>query len=556
MPTLVSVNVGEPRDVEWNGATVHTGAWKYPVDGGGTARRLGIDGDGQGDTAGHGGPNRAVLVYQLESYRYWSERLGRGHLEPGTFAENLTVEGLADTEVCIGDRYRIGEAEFEVSQPRVTCYRAGLRIGEPQLAALLVAHHRPGFYMRVVREGRVRAGDPIVRTATGPERVSVADADALLYLPDRDLDTLRRAVRIPALSPGWQASLRQLLAEAEHQTTKDEPAWAGFRALTVTDVVRESAAVSSIHLADPEGVALPSARPGQYLTLRSPVGVRSYSLSAAPGAYRISVKRELGGAVSGYIHDTVRPGTTVEAAAPRGEFVLDDGAAPVVLVSAGIGITPVLAMLHRLAAERTTREVWWLHAARTPDEQAFAAEAHELLATLPCARTRVFHSAAGERLTAERIAELGLPADATAYVCGPAGFMADVSTGLRAAGLDAARIRSETFGALAAIRPGIVGTTGRAPHLPAGEPGTGPRVTFARSGVTAPFDTRRSSLLEFAEACDVPARWQCRSGVCRTCETPLLSGTVDYSPAPLEEPSPGTVLVCCARPRDEVVVDM
>ena len=149
MATLISLNVGMPRDVSWQGRTVHTGIWKAPVSGPRLVRRLNIDGDGQGDLAGHGGEQRAVLVYQVDSYRYWRDHLGRDDLEFGQFGENFTVDGLSDADVCIGDRYRIGDAEFEVSQPRVTCYRVGLRLGEPAMPALLVAHHRPGFYLRV-----------------------------------------------------------------------------------------------------------------------------------------------------------------------------------------------------------------------------------------------------------------------------------------------------------------------------------------------------------------------------------------------------------------------
>src|SRR5215212_4431236 len=165
-------------------------------------RRLNIDGDGQGDREGHGGENRAVLVYQLASYQHWERELGRGDLTPGAFGENLTVDGLPDDEVCIGDRYRIGEAVFEVSQPRVTCYRVGIRLDDPRIPALLVADHRPGFYLRVLTEGRVRAGEEIVRIAAGPEQMTVAEIDALLYLPGHSRRQLTRALRIPALSPG------------------------------------------------------------------------------------------------------------------------------------------------------------------------------------------------------------------------------------------------------------------------------------------------------------------------------------------------------------------
>ena len=222
-PVLVSVNVGLPKDVPWQGKTVHTGVWKYPAAGPQLVRRLNIDGDGQGDLAGHGGEQRAVLVYQLDSYRHWQQHFRRDDLGYGNFGENLTVDGMADDQVCIGDRYRIGEAEFEVTQPRVTCYRVGMRLREPQLPALLVSHHRPGFYMRVITDGHIQAGDEIVKTKTGPGALSVADTDALLYLPDRDLAKLRAALQIPALSPGWQGSFRDLVAAAEGAGTAGAP---------------------------------------------------------------------------------------------------------------------------------------------------------------------------------------------------------------------------------------------------------------------------------------------------------------------------------------------
>ena len=178
------------------------GSGSSPVTGPVMVRRLNIDGDGQGDLAGHGGEQRAVFVYQLDSYRHWEQYFGRDDFVYGMFGENLTVDGLPDDEVCIGDRYRIGEAEFEVTQPRVTCYRVGMRVGEPQLPALLVSHHRPGFYLRVITEGRIAAGDQIVKISTGPEALSVADTDALLYLPGPDTGKLRAALRIGGAQPG------------------------------------------------------------------------------------------------------------------------------------------------------------------------------------------------------------------------------------------------------------------------------------------------------------------------------------------------------------------
>ncbi len=583
-PVLVSVNVGLPRNVPWQGKTVYTGVWKHPVDGPAMVRRLNIDGDGQGDTNGHGGEQRAVLVYQIQSYRHWQEYFGRDDFGYGQFGENLTVDGLPDDEVCIGDRYRIGEAEFEVTQPRVTCYRVGLRLGEPELPALLVSHHRPGFYMRVITEGRIHAGAQIIKTRTGPGALSVADVDALLYLPGRDPAKLRLATQIPALSPGWQDSFRDLLAAegdaaaglipGAEPAPRLQPAWAGFRPLRVTKVVPETATVASIYLTAPDGSALPAARAGQHLTLRitgagEPAPVRSYSLSSAPdaGTYRISVKQEPHGTASRHLNRDLQPGAVLDAAAPRGDFVLGDGTRPILLISAGIGVTPVLSILHQLAARHSEREVWWLHGARGPREHPFAAEAHALLACLPHAHEHVFYSEAtpaerhrphttAGRLTKDNLAGLDVPASASAYVCGPASFMADMHEALTAIGVDPDRIHTELFSALPSINPGLTGQTRRPPHAPAGPPGTGPLVTFARSGISVPFIVSRRSVLELADACDVPTRWACRTGVCHTCATPLLSGDVSYSPDPLEPPADGDVLICCARPGTDIVLDM
>jgi ferredoxin-NADP reductase/MOSC domain-containing protein YiiM len=572
MPVLVSVNVGLPGDVPWQGKTVHTGVWKRPVSGPVMVRRLNTDGDGQGDLAGHGGEQRAVLVYQLGSYRHWERHFGRDDFSYGMFGENLTVDGLPDDEVCIGDRYRIGEAEFEVTQPRVTCYRVGMRLGEPELPALLVAHHRPGFYMRVLTEGHIAAGDQIVKTQTGPEALSVADTDALLYLPGRDQAKLRAALRIGALSPGWQGSFRDMLAAP---AAEPGPAWPAFKTLRVTQVIREDATVCSVILAAGDGTALPAARAGQYLTLRvtgaaQPAPVRSYSLSSAPdaGTYRISVKQEPHGIVSSYVNQNLRPGTLLEVAAPRGEFTLGDGAGPVLLISAGIGVTPVLSMLHQLAAAGSEREVWWLHGARGPGEHPFAAEAHHLLQSLPHAREHIFYSAAtpaerhrahaaSGRITRQGLARLRIPAAAaSAYICGPAGFMTGMRDALTALGTRPAGIFTELFGALDAITPGLTGQHRPPPHQPPGPPGTGPQVTFARSGITTGFSDAWRSVLDLADACDVPTRWSCGTGVCHTCVTPLLSGDISYHPDPLELPADGQILICCAQPATDLVLDM
>ncbi|MFZ0164035.1 MAG: MOSC domain-containing protein, partial [Trebonia sp.] len=310
--------------------------------------RLNVDGDCQGDTGGHGGEQRAVMLYQVESYRYWERQLGLEPLEYGAFSENFTVTGMADDQVCIGDRYRVGEA---------------------------------------------------------------------------------------------------------------------------TRLAQETEQVLSIELHAEERGTLPAPLPGQYLTLQvvgasDPAPVRSYSICAVTdsGGYRIAVKREPGGLVSSWLHAHLRVGETLRAAAPRGVFTLDSRPGnPVVLISAGIGVTPVLAMLHALAATDSQRVVWWLHAARDGQHHPFAAEARELLARLPNAHTQVYFSRSGPSedgviagpLDGAALGRLPLPVDATVYTCGPQAFMEQIASACRLLGIT--DVRRELFGSPDAINPGIVG---------------------------------------------------------------------------------------------------
>jgi ferredoxin-NADP reductase/MOSC domain-containing protein YiiM/ferredoxin len=571
---LLSVNVGRPREIEWQGRTVRTAIWKEPVAGTVMVRHINIDGDDQADRLAHGGEHRAVFVYQIDSYHHWERELGRDDFTYGQFGENFTVEGLADSEVCIGDRYWIGEALFEVTQPRVTCYRVGIRMNNPAMPTLLVAHHRPGFYFRVLEEGCVQAGDPIEKVADGPERLTVANIDALLYLPNKSRVLLERALRIPALSEGWQGSFRELLAKAD-RGAPTPPAWSGFQPLRVVEVRRESSTITSFLLVPPEDTGpMPSAAPGQYLTVRvrpdadKPQLTRSYSLSdvADERGYRISVKRE--GAGSTYLHESVNVGDLLEVAAPRGNFALHNGTRPVVLLSAGVGATPVLAMLHALAREHSTRTIWWVHSARNHDEHAFGAEVDELLAALPDSHRLVAYSRPASRdapgadyefsgrLDVTVLEQAGVPEDADYHLCGPDGFMRAIGAALAARGVAPERIATEVFGAIAAHRSGIVNAGDRAPHAPGGSPGKGPIITFSRSNLAVPWNDRYPSLLDLAEACDVPVGFGCRNGTCHNCESGLLCGEVTYHMEPLEPPPDGRILVCSTRPGSELTLDL
>ena len=535
-------------------------------------------------TAASTGPSSSI---RSNSYRYWQDQLSRSDFTYGQFGENFTIDGLSDSEVCIGDHYRIGGALFEVTQPRVTCYRVGIRMNEPQMAALLVAHGKPGFYFRVLEEGEVEAGDEIARVAAGPERMSVADVDALLYLPGHPKSELERALRIPALSAGWRASFQALLDGMKSGGTitgnaglspaaGPAPAWSGFRPLRVSRKSRESSKVTSLVLGPTDGRPLKAGLPGQFIVVRlrpppdAPALLRSYSLSGEPSdeRYRISVKQEPHGAAGAYIGTQVQLGDVIDASAPRGGFTLNPGDRPVALLSAGVGATPVLAMLHALAADASPREVWWLHGAHDGSEHPFAAETRALLKALPHSRSHIRYSTpgAGDRpgvdfdapghLDVHVLQELGVPRDGDFYLCGPPAFMSDLAVSLAAWGVAADRIHTETFGAGPSKTPGIAAAGPRPPHVPAGPAGAGPLVSFARSGLDARWGTEFHSLLEFAEACDVPVRWSCRTGVCHTCESGLISGAVSYRPDPVEPPPDGNVLICCGQPQGDIVIDL
>ena len=587
MAELLSVNVGLPRDIAWNGRTVHTGIWKNPVRGRCWARRLNLDGDGQGDLAGHGGEQRAVFVYQIESYRYWQDQLKRSDLVYGQFGENFTIEGMPDSAVCIGDRYRIGNALFEVSQPRVTCYRVGIRMNEPRMPALLTSSGRPGFYFRVLQEGDVGAGDEIVKVGETAERMTIAEVNALLYSSDHPRDRLERALRIEALSPGWRWSFEALLKSPVTGAISGNagltpaaaayPAPPGFRPLMVAAIEPESEDVLSLTLKSADGQPLLPALPGQYVVVRlqraggGPPLFRSYSLSGALSSerYRISVKIEPNGAAGNYLREHVRVGDALDVSSPRGSFILQQGQRPVVLLSAGIGATPVLAMLHALSAARSGRQVVWIHAARDGRHHPFAAEARRLVVGLTHGRSYVCYSRPGLR---DRIGEdfdapghlsravlegVGVPREADVYLCGPPLFMAEMKEALATLGVPPERINVETFNGGGSMTPGIAGAPTRTPHLPKDNARTGPLVSFARSGIAAHWNASvYQSILELAEACDVPVRWSCRTGVCHNCESGLVSGSVTYQPDPLDPPARGNVLICCSRPHDDVVIDI
>jgi ferredoxin-NADP reductase len=298
--------------------------------------------------------------------------------------------------------------------------------------------------------------------------------------------------------------------------------------------------------------------------------VRSYSISGASdaGAYRISVKRGTGPG-SQHLVDATQVGDKIEISAPRGEFILRAGGRPVVLLSAGIGITPVLSMLHALASRsaKSPQEVWWVHAARNATEQVLAQEARQLLAAIPGSHSAIAYSKPDptdqpgkdfdiqgywNRASLEKLA---IPIGADFYVCGPSGFLKDMNRDLISMGVPQDAIHQEVFGAANSIEPGVTKKELKPPHSPV-PLGTGPIVSFTRSGLAVPWDTRFKSILELAEACDVPVRWSCRTGVCHMCECGILDGRLRYAPEPLDRPALGNALICCSTPESPIELEL
>jgi ferredoxin-NADP reductase len=458
-------------------------------------------------------------------------------------------------------------------------------MNEPRMAALLVAHHRPGFYFRVLQEGEVGAGDDIAKIADGPERITVAEVDALLYLPGHSRDQLERALRIPALSTGWQSSFQAMLQQGLSSKAtvgnpglayeEQAPAWPGFRQMRVANINKESHSVTSFILTAIDGQRLPVFQAGQFVVLRllvdpgKPPVLRSYSLSDLPAAdhFRISVKNELNGIGSSFLCTRAREGDLLDVSAPRGSFTLRPSQNPVVLLSAGVGATPVMSMLHTLAAERSQREIWWIYGARNRAHHPFAEESRSLLEQLSRGQGYIVYSRPGAidqvgadfdapgHIETALLERIGVSQGSDFYLCGPSSFLQNMRDGLRNWGVLAGNVHTEIFGSLQAITPGMAQVV-HTPHLPQGPPGSGPPVSFARSGITAAWDPKFGSLLELAEACDVPVRWSCRTGVCHTCMTGLIGGSIIYTPEPLERPAPGNVLVCCAQPNAGVILDL
>ncbi len=578
---ILSVNVSTPKEVAYQGGTVTTGILKEPVTGRVMVRRLNIEGDDQADRRVHGvGFDMAIYAYPVEHYAYWQRELGRQGFPHGQFGENLTVSGLSENTVRVGDVFRIGGTLMQVTQPRIPCYKLAMRMEEgPDFPARFQQSGRMGFYLRVLEEGEIGTGDSIELVDRDENSVTIAEFIRVYLFDSHDAASLKRVLASRDLSGPWRAYVEKMLKKAEPVAGPD--GWSGFRTFVVDRKVKESETITSFYLAPKDGEPLPGYLPGQFLTFRllvpgesKPV-TRTYSLSDSPNHpdyYRVSIKRLLApknrpdlppGLSSSYFHDHLEPGAELCVKSPRGVFHLDPtDDSPVVLLSGGVGLTPVISMLNAIVEAGSKRAVWFVHGAREGREHAMGAHVRRVAAENDNVHVHVCYSQPGAkdvegrdyqswgRVDVDLLKNVLPPAVYDFYLCGPTPFMKSLYGGLLEWGVAETRINYEFFGPASAL------VEGAADAKPAATPRSDGvfQVTFAESGLTAKWDPSAENILALAEAHGLRPAFSCRTGICHTCSTKLIEGEVEYVTEPLDRPDPGCVLICCSRPKTDVVI--
>jgi ferredoxin-NADP reductase/MOSC domain-containing protein YiiM len=578
---LLSVNVSLPKEIEFKGKLVTTGIFKQPVEGRASVHTLNIEGDGQADLVGHGGPYRAVYVYSFDNYAYWERELGRSDFSFGQFGENLTVEGMLDEDVHVGDIFRIGTTLFQVTQPRVPCYKLAIKMEVEGFYGRILASGRLGFYLRVLEEGEVGQGDLIERVKVDPVGMTILELNRLMYFDKDNFDRSRESLQVEALSPGWRATFEGRLAKAKTSAAVRET----LRSLSVTRKEPESESITSFYLEAQDGKPLAPFLPGQFLPLKldipgqyKPV-LRTYSLSDSPSRdyYRLSIKREPAppgrpdlypGVSSNYFHDQVGEGSHLLAKPPRGKFFLDPhGERPVVLLSAGVGLTPLVSMLNARVDAGSKAPTWFMHGSRNSREHAMGAHVRRVAQENSEVHVHIRYSRplpedkAGQNYDDRGYVDIqllkrSLPSmDFDFYLCGPTPFMKSMFDGLLAWGVPESRIHYEFFGPASALKERArVATPKRA--AAASECCGEIEVMFSKAGLKASWNPSFESILDLAEANGLSPDYSCRSGICHTCICPLTEGEVDYVQEPLDPPDPGFVLICCSKPKTNLVLDL
>jgi MOSC domain-containing protein YiiM/ferredoxin-NADP reductase len=561
---VVSLNVGEPRLVTYRGMSFRTGILKTPIDAPLHLKRLNFTGDAQADLSAHGGIDKAVYCYPLEHYAFWRGEIGRAVLPMGQFGENVTTQGLLETELRIGDILRMGTAVLQVSEPRIPCYKLVMHMNAgSDFSVRFLAANRTGFYCRVIEEGDIAPSDAITLVSRDPSSPTVNEVVAATQFADREPARLRQVVRAKDISAKWRSRVRRMIdAELRRRIEQASPP---SRTLVVEEIVPEARDVSSIWLRPRDGGPLPAGLPGQYLTLVWPDGLkRTYSLSAQDSGkrYRITVKLErdaqgsLGRASSRIA--LLKAGDAIDAERPRGNFHPDvEADTPLVLAAAGIGVTPIMNMLDQVTRDGR-RSVFAAFGMRHPEQHPLIGELKARVAERPNLHVRLAYSQyngpevsglpaakRGRLVAADLLPHAAAPL-AEVFLCGPGDFIRQMHDGLAAAAVNPLCIRYEAFGPSTLVP--VRGDT-------TADPAAKFNVAFTRSNMDAVWTPASGTLLNLAEAAGVSPTFGCRAGSCGLCRTRIAEGKVSYV-EPIDEPDAGYVYPCCAVPQTDCRLDM
>lgn len=525
----------------------------------------GFRGDEQADLRVHGGPDMAIYAYDRSHYVAWTLEFPE-HARlwgEGALGENLSIDGWDETNVCIGDIVHLGSTLLQVTRPRKPCFKLALRFNDLRLPRRLVETGRCGWYYRVLRSGAISEGDEAVLVSRLHPEWSIRRINHLSIQVGADPVELRELAGLPELAENWRAQVQAAALASEATARKN-----AFRTFNVISVLDESASIRSFELAPADGEGIATTVPGQHLVVRGVVSglktSRPYSVSAVANTHlQISVKREIGG-FSEWLHQCVAAGDQLDVLGPRGSFKLDMASdLPLVLISGGVGITPMMAMLQAATTNNGARivpaSIAFIHCTRNSSQQAFKAQLSDVAARHP---EVAFHTRFSQPLSADTIgkthhsvgridrdlvqqtvAPLGV---CNVYVCGPDAFMTDVRGWIEELGSQGIRVMTEGFGR----------SRGATPVAESKTRPSRSRVNFMRSGLVLEMSDV-GSLLDLAEAEGLAVEYDCRSGICGACVAKVISGQVGYDADPIAPVGEREVLLCCGFPlAEELVLDL
>ncbi|UYM14643.1 MOSC domain-containing protein [Endozoicomonas euniceicola] len=576
---LLSVSTGKVRSLDIDGQRVKTAFLKEAVSGPVRVELNGIEGN---EVAVH---TDAIYAIAQEHYGYWAEKLGADSKSwpVGYLGENLTVSGLDEAALQVGDKVSIGKSVvLTVTGPRIPCFKLCWRMAQPlSFIREFALSGRSGVYFDVDCPGIILAGDDVrvvqkAKNSVGINRISKIAFSAV----QADEHELRHILSMSCLSETSALSLRNILYQFLDGKRIKEDRWKGWRKLTVESVREETKHIKSFFLKASEEHPLAPYRAGQFLTVRLPVNkeerpiTRVWSLSdyqEKPDRYRLSIKKEPFGVGSGYMHECIKPGSELEIQAPQGRFVLDRGGfKPVLFIAAGIGITPLFSMLKaHLARGEKAPPVYFIHCCKSRAEQPLRQELDALSQAYSFSTLYIFDQPDSEDvqgidydikgfLNAEAIKTLiqgchilhggkriDMPlVEFDIYMCGPPVFQEKIREGLIAEGANEDRLFQESFTpkALENNEASLEKAT----------------VVFSRSNITSEWLSEDGlSLLELAESAGLSPDYGCRVGICQSCMANLVEGKVRYDVALMHELEAGKVLLCSAKPaEDRVVIDL